>query len=178
MKLTHEITHNLIKNILGKARSIKNLNTEYCPEEELMKRIAMDFSEYERKMIGARTIAGLRHKAKQGIYPCKAALGYKNTKDDSGVRIIIIDSEKARYIKQAYELLAKGKSVKEITEKLYNDGFRNTKGKKVPSLRIKQILQDPMYIGKFHYLGKLYDGTHQPIVSNELFDKVQEKLSK
>ena len=38
------------------------------------------------------------------------------------------------------------------------------------------LLSNPFYVGRFRYAGELYDGTHTPIVSKELFDQVQKVL--
>ena len=36
------------------------------------------------------------------------------------------------------------------------------------------LLKNPFYIGRFYWSEKLYQGTHVPIVSFELFDRVQD----
>jgi len=119
---------------------------------------------------------GLLEKAKRGEYPLKAPLGYKNITNSSGKRTIEVDNEIAPFIKKAFELCADGKSIQEIRDKLYELGFRSKKGVKVPSLKIQDILQDIIYIGKFYYLGEQYDGIHQRLISEELFNKVQNIL--
>lgn len=118
-------------------------------------------------------VRGLRFKAEKGIYPGKAPMGYKNTKSDNNECIIAIDIETAPFVRKAYELSAEGKSAKEISEALYNIGCRNKKGDQVSIKRVKHILQNPIYTGKFNYSGKLYYGIHEPIISEELFNKVQ-----
>ena len=82
-----------------------NVNTI---EGDLMRNIGMSFAEYERKVIGARTIAGLRQKAELGEYPHKAPIGYKNISKEDGSKTIIIDDSCAFYIKQAFNLYDSG----------------------------------------------------------------------
>lgn len=46
---------------------------------------------------------------------------------------------------------------------------------------IYRLLQNPFYYGTFEYpknSGNVYQGKHEPIVSKELFDKVQEQLKR
>ena len=38
---------------------------------------------------------------------------------------------------------------------------------------VKKILTNQFYLGRFYYMGQLWPGKHQPLVSPELFDRVQ-----
>ena len=40
--------------------------------------------------------------------------------------------------------------------------------------RIHQVLQNPIYYGEFYWLGQLHQGLHKPIISRDLFDRVQQ----
>ncbi len=42
--------------------------------------------------------------------------------------------------------------------------------------QIAFLLSNPFYVGRFRYAGEMYDGTHTPLVSKELFEKVQKVL--
>ena len=145
-------------------------------DDVLKQRIGLCLGEFELNNNREMVKMGLLEKAKRGEYPLKAPLGYKNITNSSGKRTIEVDNEIAPFIKKAFELCADGKSIQEIRDELYELGFRSKKGVKVPSLKIQDILQDIIYIGKFYYLGEQYDGNHQRIVSEELFNKVQDIL--
>ncbi len=43
---------------------------------------------------------------------------------------------------------------------------------------IRRFLRNPFYYGHFEYAGELYEGKHKPIISKELFDKVQKVLQR
>lgn len=43
--------------------------------------------------------------------------------------------------------------------------------------RLHQMLQDPYYAGWIDYEGELYPGRHEPIISQELFDRVQDVMN-
>lgn len=151
----------------------QEIKTAKTLESELMEAINKDFNEYMRNIIGKRTKAGFMADAKRGIYPFKAALGYKKVKNKTGFSSIVIDPKKASYVKKAFELREAGTSVMDIADILSNEGFRDKNGNKVSSSQIKHILQNILYTGKFIYSGKLYEGKYKPIISQELFDKVQ-----
>jgi hypothetical protein len=68
-------------------------------------------------------------------------------------------------------------SVKEITPMAREAGlaFRKS-GNSMPRSSVHKILRNPIYIGQFVWNGKSYFGSHEPIVSRELSDKVQAVL--
>ena len=42
--------------------------------------------------------------------------------------------------------------------------------------QIAFLLSNPFYVGRFRYGGEMYDGAHAPIITRELFDRVQKVL--
>ena len=42
---------------------------------------------------------------------------------------------------------------------------------------MQRILQNPFYYGCFQYKGELYEGVHEPIISQQLFEKVQRVIA-
>lgn len=147
-------------------------------EGELMRNIGMNFAEYERKIIGVRTIAGLRQKAEQGCFPGRAPMGYKNISKEDGSKTIIIDERYAFYIRRAFELYDSGLySIRSLASKLYDDGLRNKSGSKVAKSNIEFILKNIFYTGVFIFENKTYENAnHKAIISKELFYRVQNKL--
>ena len=153
-----------------------NVNTI---EGDLMRNIGMSFAEYERKVIGVRTLAGLRQKAEQGEYPHKAPLGYKNISREDGSKTTVIDEKYAFYIKRAFELYDSGiYSLRSLTTKLYEDGLRSKTGKRIPKTSIEFILKNIFYTGVFKFEDKIYENAkHKAIISKELFYRVQDRLT-
>lgn len=115
---------------------------------------------------------GLAEKVKQGHYPCKPPIGYKNEKSESGKNIIVVDREKAPYIERMFKLYASGYSIDKIKNILTEEGLNNN-GKPYAKSRFGELLHNSFYIGKFTYKEVIYDGVHEPIISIELFNKVQ-----
>lgn len=168
--------------ILGKffaACNVIPLSVMECnddtPEGELLRWITKGTSLYERRKIGQRTSMGMEQKARSGILPHKAPIGYLNVGTKEDKRIIIVDEEKAPFIKRAFELYATGNySLKRLGETLYYEGFRHPKtGEKFPPRKFEWMLKNTFYIGKVVYKGKVYEGTQEPIVPRDLFYQVQ-----
>ena len=113
---------------------------------------------------------GMREKAEQGIYPGRAPYGYRNNRL---TRAIDIDEAKAPIIKNAFELYATGRESLTTLRKtiVENHGLR------VSRAYLETILKNPFYIGQFVWRGVIYDGTHVPLISLDLFQRVQDTFA-
>src|SRR5258708_9469161 len=120
---------------------------------------------------------GQKEKIAQGWLPSKPKLGYKNL-DVSGHTIHIIDETKAPFVKKAFEIYATGMySVKRLADYLYEQGFRTHQGNKLVTSRLHSLLSDPYYISVILWNNKEYPAKHEPIISQTLFKKVQQRLT-
>lgn len=120
---------------------------------------------------------GMTEKARQGLWPSYAPLGYINV-EKNGRRCIEPDPELAPYIRQLYEWYATGQySLKSITRKAREEGlaYRKTRGR-LHTSAIYKTLTNPIYYGYFKWDGAVYKGTHAPLINKSLFDRVQEVL--
>jgi len=65
-------------------------------------------------------------------------------------------------------------SLKVLTKKAVAAGLTNrTGGGALARSRIHQVLQNPIYYGEFYWLGQLHQGLHKPVISRDLYDRVQ-----
>src|SRR3989344_4852494 len=90
---------------------------------------------------------------------------------------IDVDRKKARIIRQAFELYAKGNSrLEDISNFLAQRGIFSRGGKRIHKTRATFILSNPFYTGLFKYSGELHEGKYEPIITKKLFDTAQEIL--
>jgi hypothetical protein len=78
-------------------------------------------------------------------------------------------------IRQLFEWYATGNhSLLDVARKADIEGltYRKT-GNKVGKSTVHKILTSPIYHGDFDWAGKRYHGKHKPIITQELFDRVQ-----
>ena len=118
---------------------------------------------------------GQKEKAEQGHFPSFAPYGYKNNRD---TKLIEVDAEKSLLIKHAFELYATREySLDTLREKLYQDGFLyQPSTKRVPRGTLEKLLKNQIFMGDFYWADKYYKGKHTPIITTELFEKVQSIL--
>jgi DNA invertase Pin-like site-specific DNA recombinase len=109
---------------------------------------------------------GMREKAEQGIYPSRPPLGYRNNKLE---RTIEVDAVKAPIAKRMFELYASGQFSLDLVWKTVKRDF----DVKLSKSHVEKLLKNPFYAGSFYWDGKLYPGTHIPLISYTLFDQAQ-----
>jgi len=89
--------------------------------------------------------------------------------------VIAVDPDVAPIVGKLFEWYATGQySLKELARKAGATGFDYTRsGNRVPPSTLQTILRNRLYNGSFVWNGKLYQGTHEPLVSVELWGRVQ-----
>ena len=143
---------------------------ENTPQGKLMLHNDFGFSKYYVDSLSENTKRGLREKVRRGEYPGPAPIGYLN---DYRTKKIIVDRERAPFIKQAFEMYAQGNvTYDHVRQFLGEHGIRTKNGKLLVRWHISQIFSNPIYYGHFRYAGDVYEGAHEPIISKHLFDIV------
>ena len=121
---------------------------------------------------------GQRQKASEGIWPSFAPIGYLNTGLPSGKRGIGVDPERAGLVRRLFELYSTGNySLRQLAKWTQSAGltFRKS-GRPVNKATLQVILHNRIYTGAFDWDGTQYKGIHEPIVSVELWNKVETQL--
>jgi site-specific DNA recombinase len=118
---------------------------------------------------------GMQEKAEQGIWPTGAPLGYLNVLGSDGKKAIAPDPKVAPIVTHLFGWYATGTlSLREAAERARSAGlvYRRT-GKPVPTSTVHAILRNRIYTGDFEWKGHHYRGKHQPLVTRELWQRVQ-----
>jgi site-specific DNA recombinase len=122
--------------------------------------------------LGEEVRKGMIEKARQGHWPTVAPVGYVNNLVSHRIEP---DPERAPIIVKLFKWYASGEySLKVLTKKAAAAGLTNrTGGSALARSRIHQVLQNPIYYGEFYWLGQLHQGLHKPVISRDLYDRVQ-----
>lgn len=149
------------------------------PNEKFLLMILCSQAKLENDNKGLNVKRGIRAKCEIGWRPGMAPLGYFN-RAFAGTKDIIIDPERGPIVKEAFMRVAyrnwSGRTLKRWLDKV---DFTNRSGKPFTLSQIYLMLRKPFYYGEFEYPeggGNWYKGKHEPLISKELFDLVQEKL--
>ncbi len=128
--------------------------------------------------LSEETKKGMLEKARQGIWPSFAPLGYLNVMGQDGKRTIAPNPALAPIIRCIFERYATGQhSLKEIAKLARQDGMQYPKSKlPVPTSTIHKILRNRIYCGDFDFDGTTYAGKYEPIISRELWAQAQDVI--
>ncbi len=118
---------------------------------------------------------GQLEKAEQGIWPSKAPLGYRNVTGPDGKKIIEPDPKFAGTITHLFGWYATGTlSLRETAAQAKAAGLVHRRtGGPLPTSNIHAILRNRLYSGDFEWNGRRYKGRHEPLVTRELWERVQ-----
>ena len=135
--------------------------------------------ENDNKMINVKR--GLRARVEMGLWPGVAPTGYLTNSDRNKKCEVVVDEVRSPAIKQMFEKVAyNGWSGRKLFRWLKEDiKFKTKNGKPLTLSNVYIILKSPFYYGEFEYpkgSGNWYRGRHQPIISKELYDRVQEAI--
>jgi DNA invertase Pin-like site-specific DNA recombinase len=152
------------------------------PNEKFLLMILCSQAKLENDNKSVNVKRGLRTRVEMGLWPAPAPTGYLKEKRMDRKCETLIDPERAPVVKKVFEKVAYDHwSGRKIYNWLKFDlNFRSAYGKKHLSLgNIYRLLDNPFYYGVFEYpkkSGNWYTGKHEPLITKELFDLVQEQV--
>lgn len=81
---------------------------------------------------------------------------------------LVVNEDERKHIVRIFEEYVHLKSYAKVQQKLEKEGFV-----KIRPNRMIRLLQNRVYLGEVSFAGQWYNGSHEPIISPELFNKVQ-----
>lgn len=152
------------------------------PNEKFLLMILCSQAKLENDNKSINVKRGLRTRCEMGLRPGPAVFGYLNEKHADKKCQVVIDPERAHIVKQMFEKVAYERwSGRKIFHWLKFDlNLKTRNGNKGLTLgNIYLLLQNPFYYGVFEYphkSGNFYTGKHEPLITKELFDQVQQQV--
>ncbi len=112
---------------------------------------------------------------KNGEWITKAPFGYKNVTLPTGKKKIEVDHDHAPFVVRMFELYAAGNhSFQTIANEMDKLGMKNANGNPIGASRVEITLKNPFYFGLMRVKGEFYPHKYPPLISEHLFDKVQD----
>lgn len=156
------------------------------PFGSLIERILEWMDEYYSIRLSGEVRRGMMQKALNGGYNGSIPYGYVMGEDNTPIPI----PEQVQVVKTIFDLYVnQHQSISNIALSLNDAGHRTARGNRFERRIIRYILENPFYSGKIRWnyapsaRGKekvgdviIRDGRHEPIISDELFEKAQDML--
>ena len=159
------------KNGASFTSSVEKIDTSTAFGKAMLGVLAV-FAQLDRDMIIERTTAGRRQRVSQGKwYGGRIPFGYSWNKELQQLEIV---QEEARIIKEIYKMYLNGHSRLSIAEWAAPRASNRTIDHNV----IRDILSRQIYTGNLGYVGNIYNGQHEAIIDQKMWDSVQEETKK
>ena len=135
----------------------------------------LSFAQFEREVSSERIRDKMQASKAKGLWmggPCP--LGY--TLEDKKLQS---HPQEAELVRQIFTQYLKLESVHTLRQWLKDEGYQGKRGVAFSLSGLHRLLSNRLYTGKIVHkrLGKIYDGQHEAIISDELFEAVQTQLS-
>lgn len=139
----------------------------------ILESVLEGYAEYYSKDLSEKVVRGMTENLLKGKFNGGSIpLGYT------------IDSEKhfqidpviAPLIVEAYERYAAGATMKEVRIWLNQKGVKNPRGNEMSHNSVRYMLHNRRYIGEYEFRGEVNMDVIPPIMSEELFDRVQRRI--
>lgn len=168
--------HHIVLRVDGGNGELQNLITlcgichHYAPDskEELERYLnekidgkILDTFRKSNRSISKRTKQGMNNLFKKGMLVVRAPLGYKI------INNLLVPDENSEIINKIFEeFLNSDISLTQLAKK-----------NKLSTSGLIKLLKNETYLGKVKFSGQIAQGKHNPLISQELFEKVREKLN-
>lgn len=163
-------------NHVGLVSMCENFDTQ-SPFGRAMIGILSVFAQLERDQITERMTMGRIGRAKAGYFSggSRPPIGYTYAKaPGSDKQTLIVDDYEAAQVRKIFSMFLDGSTLKEICHYMHVH-YKTRYGDWSHVSTISRILRDRIYIGEVSFSGKWYHGTHEPIIDQDTFDRVQRK---
>lgn len=153
------------------------------PNEKFLLMILGSQAKLENDNRGINVKRGQRARCEMGYRPGTAPTGYLNQRHMDKKCQVVIDPLRGHVVRQMFEKVAHEQwSGRKVYHWLRFDlNFHTTGNKPLALGNVYRILMNPFYHGIFEYpkkSGNWYQGKHEPLISKEIFEKVQAHLQR
>ncbi|MBU6321313.1 MAG: recombinase family protein [Patescibacteria group bacterium] len=168
----------------GLLRDIRTFGQRFTnnPNEKFLLMILGSQAKLENDNKRINVKRGLKARAEMGLFPGMAPCGYLNDKRSDHKCELVVDPIRGATMRQVFEKVGNERwSGRRVYGWLKNEvRFASKTGKTLSLSNIYNLLRNPIYCGVFEYprgSGNWYTGKHKPLISQALFQAVQEKLA-
>ncbi len=162
----------LQKGIIKEIRTYESVHLQ--SDNALMLAVNFGMANQYIRDLSANVKRGNRAKLERGEWPNKAPFGYTN---DRATKTIRINKKEAQYVVRAYDLYSTGSySISQVRDILSKEGLRTSSGNVVSKNHVHRLFLTKFYLGLMEREGVVYAGNHKAIISQTLYDRVQDVL--
>lgn len=125
--------------------------------------------QFEREVLSENVSMGLNERAMRGLHTCTNILGYEIISKNE----LAINKKEAELVRFLFNTYLERKSLLELEQLCSQLDYVGKRGQCLRAQSVYTILKNPVYAGFNRWNGDLIRGCHKPIISIEIFNKVQ-----
>lgn len=137
------------------------------------------FAQLEREQIKERTMMGKQARAEEGKWGGGSSVPIGYDYDIITGELKVNEYEKMQIL-EAIDLFLNGTPLNTIAKLFHTKGYtyrgRSGKVNEWEPKRLKYVFGNKLYLGYISYNGEYYKGDHEPIIDEDIFDKLQKLL--
>ena len=140
------------------------------PSGRLLRNIMLTFAQFERELAKERTKDKMFQRAQKGMWNGGIVpFGYKAID-----KKLIIHAHEAKKLREMFQIYITTKSSSKTYEILKESHITDKKGNIFSKGSLKYIFNNILYTGKTKYEDNVYQGLHEAIISEDLFNLAKE----
>jgi site-specific DNA recombinase len=132
------------------------------------------FNQFFSDSLSEKTKFRMDAGVKQGRWLWVAPIGYLN---ETSTKQIVIDTLRAPLIQKAFQLLDDGIPIGDVIRQITALGLLTKKGRAIPKQTFSRLVRNPFYAGWIEHGGSRIKGNHEALITEDLFDRVQQRLT-
>ncbi|XVJ66909.1 MAG: recombinase family protein [Lacibacter sp.] len=145
------------------------------PAGRFMENIIANVAQFDNEVRTERSVNGMKEAMREGRYVWPAPIGFSHCKING--KSTVAPNEYAPLVKKIFERVAyRLESLEEIRKKIQKEVLNGTGHSLLSKSYFYRILRNEIYTGWIIKFGERHKGAFTPIVSEELFAKVQQSL--
>jgi site-specific DNA recombinase len=190
----HKISHlvvsdlsRLARNVLDQGNTVVALaqmdiklvscdepNLDESAAGKLLKNVLGSMHQFFSDSLSEKTKARMRAAVEAGRFPWPAPIGYLNRNKQ-----LITDPDNAPLVQKAFQLIASGRyaTQDEVLQAVNTLGLRTHRGQPVKKQTFSRMLQNLIYLGWIVTDDVKVRGLHEPLITQEVFDAVQNRIN-
>lgn len=148
--------------------------------------VLLSFAQFEREVTAERIRDKIAASKKKGLWMGGVPpIGY-DPHPDPKIRGLVVNAEEAETVRTIFVLYDDLGCLNAVMRRANDLGLRSKLhrfksgrvqgGNKLSRGQIYAVLRNPIYIGKIRHKTQVWDGEHEPIISEAVWERVQEKL--
>lgn len=161
--------HTLKENGVKVLSAMENISDD--PTGVLMESVLEGWAEYYSRELAQKIRRGMRYNAERCMVLGPIPLGYRKSRDG---RFEIVPEE-AQIVQEIFDRVSAGEAFVTLIRDLNERGITTKRGLPFNKNSLSKLLHNEKYIGVYEYQDLRIEDGIPPIISKELFDRLQER---